>query len=67
MTPYTYPDPRNLALPGDTAVCGCHIEWETGALVMCEACEERAEETARKRWDAEVEALADHFERRSAS
>ena len=67
MSSFVYSDPRWMHLPGDRARCGCHIERETGALSMCEACELAAEATARQRWDAEVDALADHFERRWAS
>ena len=35
MTISTYPDPSYMHLPGDAAVCGCRIEWETGAFVPC--------------------------------
>ena len=67
MSSFVYSDPRWMHLPGDRARCGCHIERETGALSMCEAHETNPDWTPSEEWDAEVDALADHFERRWAS
>ncbi len=51
---YTYPAryASHLALPGDRAECGCHREWETGALDVCDYHQQEAEAEAMAEWES---------------